>query len=46
MSDRYQIRKTPELIRMVRALMIARHFSTYSELFRAVIREAWEKYCA
>jgi hypothetical protein len=44
-TDRYQILRTPELVQMVRDLMRKRRFSTYSELFRAVIREAWEKYC-
>jgi len=39
----FTIRKTARLIKMVEDLMHAKGFVSYSELFRTLVREAWEK---
>ena len=44
-EERYVIRKTHDLDVMIAALMTKRRFSTLADLFRTLIREAWEKYC-
>ena len=42
-DDKYQLRKHPDLVKMVEALMAARRYRTYTELFTAAIREMWER---
>jgi len=39
----FTIRKTPRLVRMVEDLMLHGEFVSFSELFRYLIRSAWEK---
>lgn len=44
-DERFQIRKTHDLEVMVGDLMAKRKYTTFAELFRALVREAWEKWC-
>ena len=42
-NERYQIRKSSNLTMMVNELMRRRRFVSISELFRTLVREAWER---
>lgn len=42
-NEQFSIRKTSKMKQMVEDLMTKKGFISYSELFRALIREAWEK---
>jgi len=42
----FTVRKSSRLVKMVNDLMDARGFVSYSEMFRTLVREAWERYCS
>ena len=44
-DQRFTIRKTPSLVKMVMEVMKRRCFTSYSEAFVAAMREMWERHC-
>lgn len=41
----FVIQRDRMFLKMVTDLMEKRGFNTYTELFRALVRESWEKWC-